>query len=137
AIIMSSITIGQPPQGVSAYSAMALLSENDSLKLDPIAQDLRLGFIELSWDTMESMRNWPKEKQMEISGPDGSLRAFLFSSNTIPERYIVNAPRQGALPRSQAAELQKINDIWNAAAAIGQPLPLDWYVVSLDAGKAQ
>lgn len=134
---MKSISLGQPPQGVSAYSAMALLTENDALKLDPIAQDIRLGFIELSFDTMESMRNWPKEKNMEIAGPDGALRAFLFSANEIPERYLVIAPKQGALPRSQAAELQKINDIWAAAIAIQQPLPMTWYVESLNAGKPQ
>jgi len=137
ALGMKSITLGQPPQGVSAYSAMALLSENDALKLDPIAQDIRLGFTELAWDTMESMRNWPKKKIMDIAGPDGALRSFIFSSNEIPERYVVDVPNQGALPRSQAAELQKINDIWNAAASVGQPLPLDWYVTSLNAGKAQ
>lgn len=134
---MRSISLGQPPQGVSAYSAMALLSENDSLKLDPIAQDIRLNMISLAWDTMELMRFWPREKQMEISGPDGVLRSFLFSSNSIPARYLVQIPRQGALPRSQASELQKINDIWNAAASIGQPLSLEWYVQSLNAGKAQ
>jgi hypothetical protein len=137
ALGMRSITLGQPPQGVSAYSAMALLTENDSLKLDPIAQELRMQFVELSWDTMEAMRNWPKDKQMEIAGPNGALRSFLFDKNEIPDRYLVTSPRQGALPRSQAAELQKINDVWNAAAAIGKPLPLDWYVQSLNAGKMQ
>lgn len=134
---MRSISLGQPPQGVSAYSAMALLAENDSLSLDPIAHDLRMGMVALAWDTMELMRNWPREKQMDIAGPDGMLRSFLFSSNQIPNRYLVMIARQGSLPRSQAAELQKINDIWNAAASIGQPLSLDWYVQSLNAGKAQ
>lgn len=134
---MRNISLGQPPQGVSAYSAMALLSENDSLKLDPIAHELRVGMVGLAWDTMELMRYWPREKQMDIAGPDGVLRSFLFSSNQIPNRYLVNVPRQGSLPRSQASELQKINDIWNAAASIGQPLTLDWYVASLDAGKPQ
>lgn len=134
---MRSISLGQPPQGVSAYSAMALLSENDSLKLDPIAHELRIAMVDLCWDTMELMRFWPREKQMDIAGPDNQLRSFVFSSNQIPKRYLVNIARQGSLPRSQAAELQKINDIWNAAASIGQPLTLDWYVQSLNAGKAQ
>lgn len=134
---MRSISLGQPPQGVSAYSAMALLSENDSLKLDPIALELRMNMVALAWNTMELMRFWPREKQMEIAGPDGALRSFLFTSNQIPARYLVTIPRQGSLPRSQAAELQKVNDIWNAAASIGQPLSLDWYVQSLNAGKPQ
>jgi len=137
ALGMRSITLGQPPQGVSAYSAMALLTENDSLKLDPIAQRFRLEMVELAWDTMEAMRNWPKKKVIMIAGPSGALKAFEFNKNIIPERYLVRPPRGGSLPRSQAAELQKVNDIWNAASAIGQPLPLEWYVQSLDAGKPQ
>jgi hypothetical protein len=46
----------------------------------------------------------------------------------------VKMPRVGSMPRSQAAELQKINDIWAASAG---KLPLEWYVNSLNAGKAQ
>ena len=137
ALGMRGITLGQPPQGISAYSALALLSENDALKLDPIAQELRREVVEVSWDTMEAMRNWPKEKQMEIAGPNDTLRSWKFNKNDIPDRYVASSPRQGALPRSQAAELQKVNDVWQAAMASGKPLPMQWYVDSLNAGKMQ
>lgn len=132
ALGIRGVTMGQAPQGVSAYSAMALLSENDSLKLDPIGQDFGNTMDELCWDTMEQMRNWPSDKRMEILGPHGRLESFYFDSTLIPERYIVKRPHGGSLPRSQAAEIQKINDIW---AAAGGKLPLTWYIESLNAGK--
>jgi hypothetical protein len=132
ALGLRQISMGSAPQGVSAYSSMALLTENDALKFDPISRDFGESMDELCWDTMEQMRNWPKDKKMEILGPTGKLEGFLFDSNTIPERYIVQRPQGGSLPRSQAAEIQKINDIWSASQ--GQ-LPLTWYVDSLNAGK--
>jgi hypothetical protein len=83
---------------------------------------------------MELMRNWPSDKRMNIIGPEGKLKNYLFDSNKIPVNYIVKPPRGGALPRSQAAEIQKINDIWAASAG---KLPLTWYIESLNQGKAQ
>ncbi len=137
ALGMRSITLGQPPAGVTAYSAMALLNENNSLQLDPISQEFRLSVIELAWDTMEAMRNWPPNKNIMLAGPEGTLQSFLFNSNQIPNRYLVHPPRGGALPRSQAAELQKVNDIWQASKGTPTALPLSWYIESLNQGKAQ
>jgi len=116
ALGMGRTSLGQAPTGVSAYSAMALLTENDALKLDPIAQGFRLQMVELSWDTMEAMRNWPSDKKMLIAGPDNQLRAVVWSQNEVPMEYLVKQPRGGSLPRSQAAELQKVNDIWTLVA---------------------
>lgn len=138
ALGMRAITTGQAPVGISAYSALALLTENDSLKLDPIAQDFRLEMTETCWDTMECMRNWPPGKQLLVAGPEDRLQAQEFNAAVIPYNYLVKIPRQGALPRSQASELQKINDIWAADRASQMPiLDLDWYVASVTAGKAQ
>lgn len=138
ALGMRAITTGQAPVGISAYSALALLTENDSLKLDPISQDFRLEMIETCWDTMECMRNWPPGKQMLIAGPESMLQASEFDSKVIPSHYLVKIPRQGALPRTQAGELQKINDIWAADRASRMPiLDLEWYEASISAGKAQ
>lgn len=131
---LRSITLGQPPQGVSAYSAMALLTENDALKLDAVAQAFNQEFKELCWDTVESMRNWPMDKEIMMAGPEDRLQAMVFSGSDIPEKYLVRMPRVGSLPRSQAAELQKITDLWTAS---GGKLPFEWYYNSLNAGKAQ
>lgn len=134
ALGIAPVTRGNPPQGVSAYSALALLSENDALKLDPIAEGLRLELVEVAWDSMEAMRSWPADKQIMVAGPENQLQVILFNSNIIPYNYLVKPPRGGALPRTQAAELQKINDIWQAS---GGKLPLSWYIESLNQGKAQ
>jgi hypothetical protein len=134
ALGVRGVTMGQAPAGVSAYSAMALLSENDSLKLDPVAQDFGAEFDALCWDTMELMRSWPKGKRMDIVGPEGRLSTLLFDSSKIPDRYLVKRAHGGTLPRSQAAEIQKINDVW---AASGGKLPLTWYIESLNSGKIQ
>jgi hypothetical protein len=135
ALGVRGISLGSPPQGVSAYSAMALLNENDSLKLDPISQSLRLEMVEVCWDTMESMRNWPRAKKILVAGSEDKLKEYLFESSKIPYSYLVTQQKGGSLPRTQASELQKVNDIWNASLATKAPLPLNWYVDSLEAGK--
>lgn len=134
ALGLSPVSFGQPPQGVTAYSALALLNENNALQFDPASQDFRMEMVEVCWDTMEAMRNWPPNKQVLIAGPANTLQSFQFNSNMIPPEYLVRPPRGGSLPRSQAAELQKIMDIWAASAG---RLPLEWLVDSLNAGKAQ
>lgn len=134
ALGMRAITQGAPPAGITAYSALALLNENATLQLDPVAAEFRLVLNEVSWDTMEAMRNWPPGKTMLIAGPEDQLEAFEWEGRQIPEAYIVRQPRGGALPRTQAAELQLIDDIW---AASGGKLPLEWLVESKRAGQAQ
>lgn len=139
---MHSVTRGQAPSGVSAYSAMALLTENDALKFDAIAQEFRMEITELSWDTIEAMKNWPPGKQLLIAGPEERLQAVLWETNWIPVQYVARPPRGGSLPRSQAAELQKINDIFGVIR--GTPMYakdpekwVNWYIESLNAGKPQ
>ena len=132
ALGVRGISMGQAPQGVSAYSAMALLTENDALKLDPVSKDFGTSMNDLCWDTVETMRSWPKDKKMDIFGPTNRLETFHFDADVIPARYVLKQPQGGSLPRSQAAEIQKINDIW--AASAGQ-LPLSWYIQSLEQGK--
>jgi hypothetical protein len=48
----------------------------------------------------------------------------------------VQIAKGAAAPRSQAAELKKIEDIFNAALTSGQPLPISWLVDSLNAKEA-
>lgn len=134
ALGIRGVSMGTAPPGVSAYSAMALLTENDSLKLDIVGRDFGQSMDQLCWDTMELMRYWEDDKRMMILGPHGRLEEFLFQSSKIPPQYLVRRAEGGSLPRSQAAEIQKINDIWGASA--GQ-LPLSWYIDSLNAGKPQ
>ena len=141
ALGIKQVSLGNAPSGVSAYSAMAMLSENDAQKLDPIAQEFRLGIADVVRDTIEAMNEWPSDKQLYIAGEQNQLRVEMFDkAKAIPPAFLARPAKGAALPRSQAAEVQKIADLANYAATIGasQANPadwLDWYRRSLDAGK--
>jgi hypothetical protein len=143
ALGLQQVSLGQSPSGVSAYSAMALLTENDASKLDWIAQEFKLAVADLCRDTLEAMRQWPAQKQLLIAGDDDRLQAVAFNARAaIPPQYMVRPAKGGTLPRSQAAEVQKIADLWNAAVTCGavaqDPVTwLEWYKRSLDAGACE
>lgn len=142
ALGINDIGLGNAPPGVSAYSAMALMTENDATKLDPIAKGFKIGTADLGRDTLELMGNWPDGKTLMIVGEDDELENFTFKRAMLPPGFMCKPAKGGTLPRSQAAEIQKIADLWNAAAvsgAVGRDPNgwLRWYKQSLDAGKAQ
>lgn len=142
ALGINDIGLGNAPAGVSAYSAMALMTENDATKMDPIAKGFKTGIADVGRDSMESMKNWPDGKKLMIVGEEDELEKFVFQRQMIPAGYMLKQAKGGTLPRSQAAEIQKIADLWNAAAVSGavgrNPAAwLRWYKKSLDAGKAQ
>lgn len=139
---INEIGLGNAPTGVSAYSAMALISENDAKKLDPIMQRFKLAVSDVARDTFEAMRNWPDGKQLLIAGEDDTLQAVTFERAMLPACYYVRPAKGGTLPRSQASEIQKIADLWNAAVVGGvvaqDPVAwIEWYKQSLDAGKVE
>ncbi len=143
ALGLKQSSLGQAPAGVSAYSAMALLSENDSVKLDPIASELQLGIADVVRDTVELMKQWPSSKLLYVAGPEDELKVQEWDAQkAIPTAYKARPAKGSALPRTQAAQVQKIADIANYSATIGEAQQdpdswLDWYVRSLDAGELQ
>lgn len=143
ALGLKAVSLGQSPSGVSAYSAMALLTENDATKLDVIATAFKLNVADVGRDTLEAMKQWPSTKELLLAGDDDRLQAAVFNSRrAIPSAYMVRPAKGGALPRSQASEIQKIADLWNAAVTAGATASdpvgwLDWYKRSLDAGSAE
>lgn len=143
ALGLKQVSLGNSPSGVSAYSAMALLTENDATKLDVIAQEFKLGIADVTRDTLEAMKQWPSQKQLLLAGDDDRLRAVVFNARQmIPTAYMCKPAKGGTLPRSQAAEVQKVADLWNAAVTAGATVSdpvrwLDWYKRSLDAGQAE
>jgi hypothetical protein len=141
ALGINEIGLGNAPAGVSAYSAMALISENDAQKLNPIAQRFKLAVADLGRDTFEAMRNWPDGKQMLIAGDDDTLDAVTFERAMLPASFYVRPAKGGTLPRSQASEIQKIADLWNAATVAGVVAQapqawIEWYKTSLDEGTS-
>lgn len=136
-------SLGNVPTGVSAYSAMALLTENDATKLDPVATDFSLGVADVVRDICETMKQWPQNKRLYIAGPEDTLKVVAWdATRAIPVAFKARPAKGAALPRTQAARVQKVADLANYAATIGiaQQDPdgwMDWYLRSLDAGDPQ
>lgn len=137
ALGVRSVSLGENPSGVQTYGQLALLREADADKIDPIAAELRLGINEVTYDSMELMRKWPPTKKLQIVGPDGNLGLFTLNQVNLPADYLI-LPTKGATQlRTTAAEIQKVESIWQAAMATGRTDLFDWYVQSLTSGKAQ
>jgi hypothetical protein len=134
---LREVSLGQAPAGVSAYSAMALLAEQDERRVGPVLKELRRGLgdaLLLSLDLVK--RYWMEDRQIAISGPDGLVEVHNFTHSGLPVDFYIDIAKGSPLPTSPAVESQKIFDLFNAATAAGQPLPVDWLKDSLDAGKA-
>jgi hypothetical protein len=135
---VSDVSRGLAPQGVSAYSALALLSEQSERTIEPIIKMTRKSIIKLAKATLHNIRlYWPSSKQIAIAGDDGLYDAFIFESAQLPESVFIIWPEGPPRPRSQAAEIQKIFDLYDRSVAGGRPLPIGWLKDSLEAVKAQ
>lgn len=134
---LREVSLGQAPTGVSAYSAMALLAEQDDRRLGTTLKTLRLGLGDALLLSLElAKRYWQQGKQFAIAGPDGVMELYNYSKEMFPEEFYISVSRTAPLPTSPAVESQKIFDLFNAATSAGQPLPVDWLKDSLDQGRA-
>jgi hypothetical protein len=135
--------VGDSPSNVTTYGQLALLTENEVVKFGPIGTEFALGRCDVVRDVIETMNNWPSDKQLLLAGEGNRLRSVAFEAKkAIPAAYLVRPPAGGSLPRSQGAELQKVTDIWTAALAAGVVVAnpqewMEWYTESLNAGQAQ
>jgi hypothetical protein len=133
---------GENPQNVTTYSQLSLINELDTTKREQIYLERRRAIGQLVEDTVSDIRTyWGPAKQLALAGDDDRLDAFLFDATKVPPFFVVKVGKGSAKPRSQAAELQKITDIWtaalNAQAALQNPgLWVRWYKDSLEAGEA-
>ena len=133
---IGDVTQGAPPTSVQAYSAMALLAEQDERRIGPVLKDIRQNVGDLVLLTLNLIRlYWPEGKRLAVSGPDGSMEEFIYSRAALPDEFYIDVSKNAPLPTSPAAEAQKIFDIFNAAISAGQPLPPEWLKDSLDAGR--
>ena len=133
---------GENPQNVTSYSQLALINELDTTKREQIYLERRRSIGQLVEDTVSDIRTyWGPAKQLALAGDDNRLQAILFDATKVPPFFVVKIGKGSAKPRSEAAELQKISDIWtaalNAQAAMQNPgLWVRWYKDSLDVGVA-
>jgi hypothetical protein len=113
------------------------LNENEQVKRQPIIGEHKLGVKQLIEDMVEDIRRyWGPDKQILIAGDEGRVQAAKFNAQQIPDFYVVHVPKGASKPRSQAAELKKVEDVAQYSLNSGQPLPVAWFKASLDAGEA-
>tara|TARA_R110000824_G_scaffold8439_2_gene38342 strand:- start:24524 stop:26632 length:2109 start_codon:yes stop_codon:yes gene_type:complete len=131
------VSLGENPVGVKTYSQLALLHENDQTKVRPVISRIRESMARATENTLYQIRQyWGPDKQLMIAGEGHILQASTFNASRIPDFFQVRIPRGAGSPRSGAAELTKIDQLWNASLSIGQPLPITWLSESIEAGKA-
>lgn len=137
----SALKLGENPANVQTYSQLALLNEQENIKRQHVHQEHALGVATLVEDSVyDIVRYWPAEKQILVAGEDNRLQADLFQKNTIPTFYVVRPAKGSGKPRSQAAQLKMIEDIWNAALQAGAIVAnpdrwVEWRKESMEAGQ--
>lgn len=138
---LSALRLGENPQNVDTYSQLFLLNENESRKRDPILSDHRRQRDKLVEFGVHDIREWwPETKMILVSGPEGELSRQEFKKSKMPDFYVVKQASGVSAPRSQAAEIKKVDAIWQAALA-SQVVAHDpdgwmrWYATSLSAGE--
>jgi hypothetical protein len=133
---------GENPSPVTTYSQLALINELDTGKREPIYLARKRAIKQLIEDSVYDIRTyWGQAKHVALAGDDDQLEASVFDATKIPAFFIVRIGTGDAKPRSQAAELAKVTDIWNAAlastAVASNPAQwVRWYKESLEHGEA-
>lgn len=134
---MGEVSMGQMPSGSAAYSALALMAQEDDRRVGPMLKMIRFGIGDTMVISLElARRYWQEGKQMAIAGPEGQMELAMFHRTQLPLEFHVDVSRHSPLPTSPAVEAQKIFDIFHAATSAGQPLPIEWLKSSLDQGRA-
>jgi hypothetical protein len=135
-------SLGENPANVDTYAALAKLSEADQVKRNRIRTERKAAICQLVEDSVYDIKTyWGTDKHMMLAGDEGKIEAKTFDATKIPTGYIVQPAKGTVKPRSQAAELQKVEDLWHAAlnagaVAMRPDVWLKWYADSLDAGEA-
>jgi len=138
---LSALKLGENPQGVDTYSQLVVLNELEQLKRSEIRLEHRaaIGLLQIM-SLKDIERYWPQEKMIAVEGDEDQLRQQLFRKDTIPSQYLIRKATGAPMPRSQAAELKKLDAIWAAAVQAwvavndGQTW-VEWYADSLEAGQ--
>jgi hypothetical protein len=139
---LSNLRLGENPGSVDTYGQLAILNDNEQGKRQAIVGEHRRTIGELVRLSLnDARRYWPPEKIGEVEGDDDQIKQVTFKRDQIPPDVRVKAPAGQPLPRSQGAEIKKIDAIWAAMVQSGfvaaDPVAAtNWYKDSLEAGKA-
>lgn len=134
---MRGPSMGDNPENVSTYSQLALLAEKDQVKRSPMLREHRTSIGRAVEASVHYIRKyWGEQKQLLIADDDDKIDAVMLNANQLPEFFVVKLAKGAPKPRSQAAEIKKIEDIARYSTETGMPLPVDWLYDSLEAGQA-
>ena len=140
---VSPLRLGENPQGIDTYAQLALLNDNEQGKREGLIKQHRQAAANIvDLGLCDVRRYWPDSKQDLVEGEDGRLELATFRKSDIPDSYRVKPATGSALPRSQGAQIKKVDAIWQAAvesqAVIHDPDGWTaWYKESYEAGEAQ
>lgn len=142
---LSAVALGENPANVKTYAQLATLNENEAGKRSTILTSHKRAIARLIEDSVWDIRHyWPPEKTILVAGDEDQIAQQVFDKSKVPDFYVVKVAKGAPLPRSQGAELSKIDAIWGAATGTGvADAPgqnekwVRWYAQSLDAGIAQ
>lgn len=129
--------LGENPANVNTYSQLALINENEQVKREMILTGRKQAIASLVEDSVYDIRTyWGPEKQIMLAGDEDQIDVEVFDATKIPPFFIVSTAKGSAKPRSQAAKLKIVEDLYAAAMNAGAPLPTVWLKESLEAGEA-
>ena len=134
--------LGENPVNVTTYAQLALLNENDQLKRQVIYREHKLAVARLVEASVYDIRTyWGPERQIALAGEEDQVEASIFNATQTPAFFIVKVAKGASKPRSQAAELKKVEEIWqgalNAGATMNNPHDwVSWLKDSLEQGQA-
>lgn len=134
------VSTGEAPSRQTTYAELALRAEKDRTKLDPIFEDFQASVAILTELAIQDIReHWNRDKIIAIAGEEEYAEAVSFDASSLPT-FFQTELAEGDKPRTQAAQIQLITDLWNADQALiptgTNRLDLSWYKASLEAGKA-
>lgn len=139
------VAMGENPANVNTYAQLALLNENEAGKRSRILTQHKRSIAQLVEDSVFDIRTyWPAKKTILVSGDDDTIAQQVFEKNRVPDWFMVKVAKGAPMPRSQAAEITKIDAIWTAARTTGVVVASPemaekwtaWYAGSLNAGEA-
>jgi len=141
---LSPLKLGANPQGVDTYAQLQLLNQNENYKRSDIITDHQQQIATLEELGVYDIRHyWPAEKQIMVAGDEGQIQEQTFRKSRIPDFFHAKVADGVALDRSEAAELSKVQAIWQAAESsglAGDPANREkwvrWYAESLDAADS-
>lgn len=129
--------LGENPGSIDTYSQLALITEQEQVKREQIHRERKMAIKSLVEDSVYDIRKyWGPERQIMLAGDTNAVQAEIFDATRIPPFYVLQIAVGAAKPRSQAAKLKMVEDIYNASINAANPLPIEWYKASLDAGEA-